>query len=274
MVMISDNHVTAETRRHPRWPGWVVLAACAVSGCVFSVRGRPSAIGYSGTLYDGCRWLLLGLLVVAGIGLLDRKRAEVTRVAAILGAIAAVQLVTTGIVAAKHWHPLSGSLGYGSANLSTLVFLAWILIVVAGIATIACVAAARAAGVTGRSRYRWIALVVGAAIAVALPLVLGYHHGHMMGLRSLAAYALLYSLPWGAAIAVSGWLDRVVALTALATVVVSAAGAVVSHDILPVASPSHGFVPVVVVTIALAALMFRERRQVREAGEATENSDV
>jgi hypothetical protein len=181
---------------------------------------------------------------------------------------------TTGIVAAKHWHPLSGSLGYGSANLSTLVFLAWILIVVAGIATIACVAAARAAGVTGRSRYRWIALVVGAAIAVALPLVLGYHHGHMMGLRSLAAYALLYSLPWGAAIAVSGWLDRVVALTALATVVVSAAGAVVSHDILPVASPSHGFVPVVVVTIALAALMFRERRQVREAGEATENSDV
>jgi hypothetical protein len=254
-MTIGDNEVASTTRRQPLWPGLIVLVACAASGYVLSVRGQTGTTGDTGTLYDHCRWLLLGLLVVAGIGLLVRGRIVVTQIAATLSVIAGVQLMTTGIVAAKHWRPLSGGNGVGAANLSQLILLAWVLIVAAGVATAACLVSARTSGVRGRSsRYRWIALAAGVVIAVGLPPILGSGDVVSIGVRSQAAYALLYSLPFGAAIAASGWLNRAAAITALATVAVCSAGARASHGVLGVHHPARGFLPIVVVAIALAAL--------------------
>ena len=142
--------------------------------------------------------------------------------------------------------------GYGAANLSTLILLAWVLIVAAAVATVACLVAARASGLHGRRRYRWAGLAAGVIVAGVLPPILGSGDAQTSGVTSQGAYALLYSLPWGAAIAASGWLNRSGAITALATVAVSAASAELSHDVLWVAHPTRGFVPVVVLVIALA----------------------
>jgi hypothetical protein len=233
----------------------VVVAACAASAYVLSVRGQTGVGGHSGTLYDRSRWFLLALLVVAGIGLLVRRHIVMTQVAATLGGISAAQLMTTGIVAAKHWRPLSGMAGYGDANLSTVVLLAWVLTVAAGVATVACLAAVRASGVRRDGvpyRYRWIGLVAGVILAVGLPPILGSGDAYAMGLRHLTAYALLYSLPWGVAIAASGWLNRVGATTALTTVAVCAAAAVGSHYVLWVEHPARGFLPTVALAVILA----------------------
>jgi hypothetical protein len=246
------------TRPQPLWPGLIVVVACAANAYVLSVRGQTGVAGHAGTLYDRSRWFLLALLVVAGIGLLMRRHIVITQAAATLGIISAVQLMTTGIVAAKHWRPLSGMSGYGAANLSTLILLAWVLIVAAGVATVACLAAVRASGVRQDGapyRYRWIGLAAGVILAVGLPPILGSGDAHAMGLRSLTAYALLYSLPWGVAIAASGWLNRIGAMTAFTTVAVCAAAAGGSHKVLWVAHPARGFLPTIALTIIFAVGM-------------------
>jgi hypothetical protein len=259
----NDVETTSAKPGSTWWAGVIVLAAVAPGVIVLGTRGRTGVAGQSGTLYDHSRWLLLALLAAAGIALVGagalpvRWRVEVARVAATVGAITAAQLSTTGIVAAKHWHPLSGMTGYGAANLHRLVMLAEFLIAAAAVATLACLIVTRTAGVWrtgGPTRYRWAGVGLGIIVAVALPAVLGSGNAQTMGARSLAAYALLYSLPWGAVIAVCGWLGRIGAVTALATVAISAAAAYSSHYLLGVAHPARGFVPIAVLAAILATL--------------------
>ena len=72
MVTVSDHEIVPATGRQPLWPGLIVLAASVAGAVVMAVPGRTGMNGYSGTLYDHCRWVLLALLVLAGIGLLVR----------------------------------------------------------------------------------------------------------------------------------------------------------------------------------------------------------
>jgi hypothetical protein len=64
-------------------------------------------------------------------------------------------------------------------------------------------------------------------VAVGLPFALGAAFRDA-DITSLGQYALTYSLPWGAALAAAGWLDRRDALTARATVAGSAVLAAVT----------------------------------------------
>jgi hypothetical protein len=256
--------------RPTRWPaiaaGLVVLAAAIAAAAVLAVPGRIDMRSAEGTLYDHSRWLLVCLLAAVGVATILRTPPAVARAVAVFGAVTAAQLATTGVVAAKHWRPLSGMTGYGSANLTTLIQLAWLLVAAGVVATAACVAAARSAGARpAPNRYRLLAVVAGLLIAALLPLVLGFGNGFAVGNRALAAYALLYSLPWGAAIAACGWLDRPATLGALAAVAVGAAAATVSHAVLFVRHPALGFVPTAMLATVLAVAVAVASGRVRAA---------
>ena len=244
-------------RRRSLWPGLITAVAAAPCAIVLAVPGHTGLSDQSVTVYDRGSWLLLALVVVAGIGLIIRDHGAVARVAATTGAIAAVQLVTTGLVAAKHWRPLTGMAGLAPSDLPVLILLAWVLVVAAATATATCLVAARMIGLRRHGSpdaYRWIAAAIGVVIALGLPPVLGSGNPQNMDARSLAAYMLLYALPWGATIAISGWLTRIGRITALITVALCAAGAVVSHTMIWVMHPTRGFLSIISVTFALTLL--------------------
>jgi hypothetical protein len=244
------------------WIAGVVLASSVVSAVVLATQAHSGIPGSTGTLYDGGRWFLLAILVAVGGVLLVTRSVAVIRSAAIVGVVTAVQLCTTGIVAAKHWRPWTGMNGFGGNDLSTLVPLAFLLAGAGFVALVACGAALRAGGIRRTdlgARYRWGGLVAGALIAVALPIVLLPDADRPRDLTAVAAYALLYSLPWGVSIAVSGWLGSIGALAAVTTVAVSAASADVSTAILYVANPARGFVPVVVLMFLIAVALIMDR---------------
>lgn len=204
--------------------GATILVACAVMAVALAVPGQTDTPGNSGTIYNPSRWALLAALVAAGVVLAVRKDAADVRVASAVGAVAAGQLVTTGLFAFRRWVSVAGSTGIGLGNRSTVRGLALVLAAAGLVALTGCVAAWAAATVRPRlAAYDAVpALLVAVVLAAGLPWVLGAGRAETTDATSLVGYALLHSVPWGAAVLVSGWLRRPVALACLATTVGSA----------------------------------------------------
>ncbi|WP_155370278.1 hypothetical protein [Catellatospora vulcania] len=232
-----------------------MLFASAASAVVLAVPGGFRIFDDVATLYGAGRWVLLALLAVGGLVLL-RGRPVAADVAATAGLFAAGQLSATGIWAVKHWRPFSGMVGTGYNILPLLMPLAAVLAVAGAVAAVVCLAVMRRSGVLAAQTHgyqRWVAFATGAAVAVGLPVAM---LGGLSPITLLGAYALLFGLPWGIALAATGWLRRDAALTAGALVTVSALTAVgwsIGHS-TDWPSVSFHFLTVAVVSTVATAL--------------------
>jgi hypothetical protein len=257
---MSDEPVKAVGRRSGRvgwWPAATVLAACVPMAAALAVQGETGMPGHVGTIYDTARWILLAALAATAVTLLIVRRPHIAKVAATTGAVLAVQLVGTGIVAFKHWRPAAGMTGIGQANLGVVRTLAAVLTVAAAAALAACLATLRhikAVPTPTSAASRIFTAICGILIAAVVPLILGAGNPETADVTSLGAYALLYSLPWGTAVAVSGWLPRAAAVAAASTVAVSALLATASHTMVPVANPAAGLLPAAALAATIAIL--------------------
>lgn len=214
--------------------GIVVLVAAAAVTAVMAVPGETGMPGHGGSLYDVSRWALLALLAGCALVLLRGGTPALVGSAATAGAISAGQLCATGIWAVKHWRPFSGMTGIGWANLDVLRPLAAVLAVAAAAAAVACLAVMRRSGVwhtPAELLHRRAPMIAGGLVAVALPPVLA---GGLSPVTMVGTQVLLFSLPWGLALAAAGLLRRGAAVTAAGTVAYSALttiGSGVGHGI-------------------------------------------
>lgn len=203
----------------------VVLAAAAAACAVMAVPGRSFAPGVFGTLYTGHHRFLVGLLAFSGLLLLLVRRQPYAGAVAVAGTVTAAQLACTGVWAARHWKPIIGMAGYPEANLDEVRTLAVTLAAVAALAALACLETARRSGVWRPARAPgdpWrLRLLIGAAVSVAVLPVLGLVELDFLA-RKIATQALLYSLPWGLAIAACVRLHRAAAVAAAVAVGLSA----------------------------------------------------
>lgn len=263
--------VSGGDRRAAGWPSVVVLSAAGIGVVVFTVPGQTGVAGHDGTLYGVSRWALLVALAATGALLAGTARIRARRAIAAAGAIVALQLVGTGVVAVKHWRPFSGMTGFGYANLGTVRMLAGILTISAVVAVIALlVVLRRGDGHTSvaATRRRVIAAATGAVIAVGVPVALGAGDGQTWDVTSLGAYALLYSIPWGLGFALSGWLERPAGWAAHGAVGGSALVSLAGGGVVYATNPVAGFGPVIVVAV-LAAARLRMEPDLAECSTAT-----
>lgn len=205
--------------------GAIVLVCAMVAGSAASVPGRLSrGAGLQNEWnYFWVLWALLLGLAVAGATLAARPRWG--GAAAVVAAVLAVQVGGHGIVAVRDWFNTAGA--SGGMRQSELAWVVGFAAVVAVCATVAgCVSAAvlwrePSGGWRGlrpaRPGYLWAGLLVMLGLPMALAGGLHYPAMTMIG-----QFALLYSLPWGAALAAGGWLDRRERTAALTAVILSA----------------------------------------------------
>ncbi|MEH1014111.1 hypothetical protein V6U90_13495 [Micromonospora sp. CPCC 206060] len=253
----------------------LVLAGCYLIGSAFLVLGQTGAPGHSGTFYDPSRWLLLAALTGAGIAVAAVRSRAHAAAATVVGAVAALQLAATGAYAVKHWRPFSGANGYGHANLAEVVGYAKLIIGTAVVLLLLCLAGMwrfgafggqsgqggqgdpkNQPGGTAGAGDRLLALGLGAFVAVTVPTALGVGRAETMDLTSLGAFALVYALPWGTALAATGWLHRTAALATAGTVLGSAVACLVFHRMTWPANPVIGMS----IAVAAAAVVLHRRR--------------
>jgi hypothetical protein len=207
--------------------GGLVVVCATGAALSAAVPGRSTTYGDLNDLgwnYPAAVWPLLAGLAVAGVVIVIRP--EWVRPAAVVAAVAGAQVAGYGVVAVRDWFNANGASGMAQHNLATVVTFA------AAVALWATVATCVAVGLlwrepTGLGLPGFRSLLVGGVVAVGLPFALGAAFRDA-DITSLGQYALTYSLPWGAALAAAGWLDRRDALTARATVAGSAVLAAVT----------------------------------------------
>ncbi|MEV4534389.1 hypothetical protein AB0J82_11225 [Asanoa sp. NPDC049518] len=172
-------------------------------------------------IYPAAVWPMLAALV--GCGLVIARRPAWVRESALVAAIVAAQVAGYGVVAVRDWFNARGAAGMASHNLATVVTFA------ASVALCATVATCVAVGLLWRAPGDWRILlrparprsvVLGVVVAVGVPLLLGATYRDA-DITSVGQYALTYSLPWGAALALAGWFDPRGAMVARATVAAS-----------------------------------------------------
>jgi hypothetical protein len=172
--------------------------------------------------YPPAFWLLTVVLVGAGLAVARRRG----RRAAAVAAIVAAQLVGIGVVAVRDWFNVNGAIGMAQHNLATVVTFA--VAGAIGVTAAVCLLWREPQrGWRGLVPARWTPVLAGAALAVALPPLLGMAIGDV-DVTTLGQFALTYSLPWGAGLAAIGWLRHGAAVAAASAVVGSALVAVVA----------------------------------------------
>jgi hypothetical protein len=214
-----------------RVDGWcaVVSAGCfgLVAACILvPAPGRMVRHWSSATIYP---WWSLVLAVVCMVVALAapvlRRRGALVAVTAATTGVFAAELAGIGLVARKHWHPAFGYGGGYSGGLGRLQWLALLVFAAGAVAAVASLVRLWVAGDLPRPAARptrRTAVAVGAALLVLLPPAIGMGDSDGLDLTSLAAFALIYSLPWGLSIALTGWLGPVAARAVLTACTVCA----------------------------------------------------
>lgn len=208
--MITTEDAAARTR----WAGSLALGAAVVSAFVLAIPGGAEVLWEpAASLYTPGHWVLCAVLAACGIAL---RNAPPSRhgAAATAGVLAAGQLCATGIWAIKHWEPFSGMNGTGYDMLPPLRALAAVLVAANATAVAGCVVALRRSGAWQPAEpgvRRWAPVAAGALVAAGLPVAL---LGGLTPITMFGTIGLLFSLPWGAAVAATGLLRRDAAITA------------------------------------------------------------
>lgn len=250
------------------WSGAVSVVVVAVDG-----KGAfPGAFARGQlTVYGPAHAALAVVLAVAGL-LVLRTRGRVA-VAALLGVIGlcAAQLAGAGLVARRRWPLYWGCCASGNVTEGDLV-----RDLATGMAVACSVTAAACVGVLVRKRYLgwrgvWatVAAPVALLVAVALPRLVA---GSWEDERELAAWALMYSLPFAGALAISALMERFAALAVATAVACSALVATVGKPFLLLGRPwSAALVLVIAAGVAVAAARLIPRGR-RVSAESTTSS--
>ena len=220
-----------------RLVGVVAFLAGAVSTAVVAVDGSGQVgggvTGDQPTIYGPAHATLAIGLVVAGLLLLvARGRGAVAALLSVIG-LCAAQLAGTGLVGFRRWPLFWGCCATEPVTERDLVrTLALVMAVVCAVTAVACVVvlvSARLVRWPGVNLTVVVALAAAVVVAIVAPrLVVG---GWAVDLTDLAAWALMYSLPFAAALALSGLMERIAALVT--------AGAVVSSAFIATLGESH-----------------------------------
>lgn len=248
--------------------GVVLVVAAVVSAGVLAFRGDVfNAAGgiVQGSIYLDASWVLVAVLCMSGVAVLLGAHAP----GAGVGAVAALQLTGTGVVAVKHWRPAMG-MGGTYDHLAALQAAAALLALVGLVCVGVCVALlvrGQAVAVQPSSIVLWSSLVVGALLLVSVPLLVGRTDPETMDLSSLGAFALMYGLPWGVAVIASAWLPRSTALAVLVAVLGSTVLVAATTPMADIVFTSVGtaFVPATVAVGALLAVRALSGQRVEES---------
>jgi hypothetical protein len=210
------------------------------------------------SVYTRYEWFLAVSLVVVGVVMTIAEPFD--RPLAACGGILAAQLGAAGAGAFKQWYSFFGPTGYDSLHHDELEFLALVLAGLCLAATVVCIGylAQRHAFISGATQglLRAGLVVMGVVIIIGLPIALSIND-NSTELETLAAFALLYSLPWGIAVMVGGWLTKTAAIGAYLTVTVCALFAAVSeHFIMMGTHASVAYSSVAVVAALAGALRY------------------
>ncbi len=212
--------------------GWCGVAALAVVAI-------PNAVVLDDAprLYPWTSLLLAAALLGVGLVMAARPAGQLRAGALAGGVVVALQLTGLGVVAVKHWEPLTGMAGGGEG----LVFLRSLaaLLAAAGLtATSICLRELVRSGVVDVTGWTWaegVVALIGVVVAVSLPWVIAGGDPQLTDFTSLGAFALLYSLPWGLGLVLASRLAPVAA--------VACCGAVAASVVLQlVAVPMAGLV--------------------------------
>lgn len=232
-----------------------VLVACSLVAGLALVRRVPGAGGLS-SVYPWWTAVLVHVELAVAVLVLRSQRPAVLQAAAVAGAVVALQLAGTGVVARKHVRPALGTGGI-TGDVVPLEHAALVLAVAGVVALGTCLTLLRACA--GPAHRRAGALALGLAVAVLVPLAVALTDREMRDVTSLGAVALAYALPWGAGLAATGWLARPAALAAVGTVAGSALLALLGPQLpdLVTGDPRPAFAGALVVALVVLA---REQR--------------
>ncbi|BCJ77055.1 hypothetical protein CS0771_65990 [Catellatospora sp. IY07-71] len=189
------------------------LCAAAYTLVVLLVPGGVAVFtDHWASLYGPGHWALWAVLTGSGLVLLVGSTTA-AGAAATAGVLAAVQLCGTGIWAVRHWEPFTGMGGRGETLLGILRPLAAGIAVACAAAAVACALAVLRTGAwqPAAGPRRRLPVAAGALLAAGLPVAL---LGGLRPITLLGTYGLLFSLPWGLAVAATGLLRRDAAITA------------------------------------------------------------
>jgi hypothetical protein len=232
-LLFGGRYAPAVHRLTQRRATWLLIGCAVVS--TIAVAWPPDRYDYRAgqrRVYGSETWWLLvllwaGTLAVAAAPVVYRGAG------AALATVSALQLAGTGVVAHRRWFT-SGGFGGHATNETTLRGLAIVLTVVAVAAVAACVAVLVDAGafaVPRRARKVVPVIVIGVAVAVVVPLAMGWERFNRT--TQGGAHALMYGVPWGLAICGSAYLryrERIATVVALA---LSAISLVVWEPMIP-----------------------------------------
>lgn len=238
--------------------GALVAGAVSVAVVTFDGTGQigGAITGDQPTIYGPAHATVAAALALAGLLLLvARGRGAVGALLSVI-VLCAAQLAGTGLVGFRRWPLFWGCCSTEAVTERDLVrALALVIAVVCAATAVACVVVL----VAGR-HVRWagfdltvvVAFVAAFVVAVAGPrLVVG---GWEIDVTGLAAWALMYSLPYAAALALSGLMQRFAALATVGAVAASAVIASFGESFLEAVQPwGDARALVIAAAIAVAA---------------------
>jgi hypothetical protein len=260
---------------------WLVgigaLLSGAVSAAVVAIDGRGDLGGAFAskalTIYGpGQAALAVALAVAGALLLVTRRRLPVLALLGVIG-LCAAQLAGLGLVAFRRWPLYWGCCATGHVTHGDFVrAVAVVMAVVCAVTAVACVVA-----LVEERHLRWNGMWGAVAFPVALVVAVGGPRlvvGGWADVPGLAAWGLMYSLPFAAGLAVSALMPRLAAVVVAAAVACSALIASLGSSFLELNQPWGGARAIVVlaaVTVAASRLTPTGRRAPGERTTASQS---
>lgn len=260
---------------------WAVGIGALVSGAVSAAtlaldgQGRigGALTGAQPTIYGPGQAALAVVLAVGGLLVLIVRRP--VALGALLGVIGlcAAQLAGTGLVGRRRWPLFWGCCTDEAVTEGELVrMLATVMAVACGVTAVACLIV-----LVRRRQVRWIGFDLPVVVAFPAALVVAIAGPRLVAggwgdASDLAAWALMYSLPFAAGLALSALMQRFAALAMAGAVGGSALVATVGDSFLELNQPwgdAQALVVLAAVIVAASRLIPQGKRAL---GEATTSS--
>ena len=241
------------------WRALLTAACFAAAAVVLVLRAPGGRGGPPGTLYPWWTWVVVAAGVAVALApVLAPARRHVVSAAPAAALVLGLHVAGTGIVAWKHWRPVSGMTGVGTGYLPELKAAALGMAVAGLAAAVLSALPLLRQGGGGGGRLR--CALVGVAVLVLVPVGLGASHADLRDLTSLGAVGLVYAGPWATGLFAAAVLHRDAAQGALLAVTLTAGLATIGPQmlaLLPRSDASAVFAPVLAVALVLLALARR-----------------
>jgi hypothetical protein len=230
-----------------------VLAGYA-SAVVLAVDGNGEVGGaFVGglTIYGWSHAALAITLLVAGLLLMVvRQHDAVVGLTAVAGLYAA-QLAGTGLVGVRRWPLYWGCCAPPVSQQELVRNLPWAMALACAVTALISLAALARRFLRSRPDHATVALPVALAVVASVPVLAA---GAASDVGDIVAWGLMYSLPFGIALAVSAFLPRGTALALIAAVASSAGMAALDGSFIVLVIPPADAMTVVIGAALVVAL--------------------